>query len=83
MQINLNEYIDLKKRTFGITDSDFDLNITRYLVSNDWFGAEPDKQADSVLIDESDVEILEPKIDAFIRAYNRKDSEKSKKMTIA
>lgn len=76
MKINLNEYIDLKKHTFGITDSDFDLNITRYLVSNDWFGAEPDKHADSVLIDESGVELLEPKIDAFIRVYNRKDIEK-------
>lgn len=75
--INFNEFIDAKKIQYDIEDSDFILNISCFLVTNNWFGCKPIINENVLFIDEKMVKKIDSKINDFCENYNHSDKDKT------
>ncbi len=78
--INLNEYIDNLKISYEIDTLNFNEYITRFFVSNNWFGDKPVAKNGNVYVEDSFIEKNGSKIDEFCRFHHLGYSEKVKEL---
>lgn len=75
--IDFIKQIENKKEQYGIESEEFTFDLTVFLVSNMWFGEEPQVSADGELIvSESQYMLYEPFLDDFCRHYGCSEEEK-------
>lgn len=67
--INLNEEVDRLKKKYGILTIDFELSLTRFLVSNNWFGENPVVDKNSVFVNDDFITKQGGKLEDFCRYY--------------
>lgn len=75
--INFNTYLDEKRENFNIDNSNFNLDISRFIVSNNWFGCSPVIEENTLLFDIDSIKIIDEKIDEYCSNYNKDDKEKA------
>lgn len=56
--VNFNEFIEGLKSKHNINSPDFNLDISRFLVSNNWFGCSPTIESNILLFDDKSIEII-------------------------
>lgn len=70
MEIDLREYASQLKNKYGIKDKDFNFELTKLLINNDWYGMPPVARDGKVYVDDAFVERNSEKFDLFCRHYN-------------
>lgn len=72
--IDIIEYVNNKVEY--TQDSEFKLNLTKFLVSNNWFGETPNVVDDKVFVSDKFIERASKKIDEFCKNYNASAKDK-------
>lgn len=67
--INFNEEVRRLKSKYDISDSDFELSLTNFLVSNNWFGEDPILESDSVFVSDDFIRKQGHKIETYCRYF--------------
>ena len=75
--VNFNEFIENLKSEHNISSPDFNLDISRFLVSNNWFGCSPTIESNILLFDDKSIEIISTKVGEYCENYNKSDNEKA------
>lgn len=75
--VNFNEFIEGLKSKHNINSPDFNLDISRFLVSNNWFGCSPTIESNILLFDDKSIEIISKKVGEYCENYNKSDDEKA------
>lgn len=72
-------YIEDIKKKYGITDPKFTVNISKFLVSNNWFGVKPviDQDNHRLLLDDGCIGTIGERISVYCELYNADDSQKT------
>lgn len=72
-------YIEDIKKKYGITDPKFTVNISKFLVSNKWFGLTPviDQDNHRLLLDDGCIGTIGERISVYCELYNADDSQKT------
>ena len=72
-------YIEDIKKKYGITDPKFTVNISKFLVSNKWFGFTPiiDQDNHRLLLDDGCIGTIGERISVYCELYNADDSQKT------
>lgn len=73
--VNFNEFIEGLKSKHNINSPDFNLDISRFLVSNNWFGCSPTIESNILLFDDKSIEIISKKVGEYCENYNKSDDE--------
>lgn len=58
---DFNQYLEKKKKEFNVDDENFNLDVSRFIVSNNWFGCTPIIDGKTILFDEESLKNLEVK----------------------
>ena len=74
--VNLNEYIEKLKTEYDIKDPNFNLEFSRFLVTNNWFRLKYEIREDSVYIDNT----ISKHVTSFCRFYNTSIIEKTREI---
>ena len=74
---NFNGFIEDLKLKHNIANLDFNLDVSRFLVSNNWFGCSPIIENDILLFDSQSIEIISAKVEEYCKNYNKSDDEKA------
>lgn len=75
---NLIEYIEEIGNSYGIIDPYFTVNVSKFLVSNNWFGCKPVKNNDELLLEDSLAEKIGEKVALFCELYDVDEDGKTK-----
>ena len=73
---DFNQYLEKKKKEFNVDDENFNLDVSRFILSNNWFGCTPIIDGKTILFDEESLKKLGSKIDEYCRNYNKNTNEK-------
>ena len=73
---DFNQYLGKKKKDFNVDDENFNLDVSRFIVSNNWFGCTPIIEGKTILFDEESLKKLGSKIDEYCKNYNKNTNEK-------
>lgn len=76
-QINFKEYLDGKKRSYKIHDPNFNIKVSKLLVSNNNFGQSLIIKDNEIFIDKSAINVFDKRLDIFCRNYNKTSEEKA------
>lgn len=75
--INFNEYLENKKIEHEINNSEFNIDFSCLMATNDWYGCIPVIKNEVLWFSKDDVQILDKKIEEYCSNYNKTDKEKS------
>lgn len=76
-QINFKEYLDSKKRSYKIHDPNFNIKVSKLLVSNNNFGQSLIVKDNEIFIEKSAINVFDKRLDIFCRNYNKTAEEKT------
>lgn len=68
--IDFTDYYTTVGNSFGINDPNFPMDLSIFLVSNNWFGVTPQIDNNHLMLQEKDINILQKKISFFCEHYN-------------
>lgn len=74
--INFNEYLENKKKEHKIDNSEFNMDLSRLIVTNDWYGCTPIIENETLWFSKENMQILDKKIEEYCSNYNKTDKEK-------
>ena len=75
---NLIEYIEEIGNSYGIIDPYFTVNVSKFLVGNNWFGCQPVKNNDELLLEDSLAEKIGEKVALYCELYDVDEDGKTK-----
>lgn len=73
----LKEYIQSVGASYGISDPDFMLNISRLLVNNNWYGCKPINENGKLMLKDESTEMIGRNISAYCELYDAPDKDKA------
>ena len=77
--IDFSERIESIKVRYGIDGDDFLFDLSIFLVSNMWFGDEPQVSGDGkLMVSEAQYSLYESHVEEFCRHYNDSEEDKGK-----
>lgn len=74
---DLIEYIETIGKSYGITDPDFTFNVSKFLVSNNWFGCHPVTDNNQLLLEDDLAEKIGDNVAMFCELYNTDEGGKT------
>ena len=74
--IEFIKYIEDAGRKYSIVDPEYKINVTRFLVANDWFGMKPELHGSEIYITKEELETVHSRIEEFCSMYNSSVEEK-------
>lgn len=75
--IDFTDYYTTISQKYEITDSDFPMNLSLFLVSNKWFEVTPQEENGRLMVCEEDIKKLEKHIISFCEHYDISSENKS------
>lgn len=75
--VDLFQYVDELKNSFGISEPEFSIALSQFMVNNDWFGINPIKGDDKYYITNEDIAKISDKVNDFCKNYKKDYSEKA------
>lgn len=75
--VDLFQYVDELKNSFGISDPEFSIALSQFMVNNDWFGINPIKGDDKYYISSEDIATISDRVNDFCENYKKDYSEKA------
>lgn len=79
--IELSSYLIHLADEYGVEQHDFRQAVTRFIVSNNWFGAHPEIKKGGVYVEESVFQQLENRLNEFCEHYGEEDKARSSYIT--
>lgn len=76
-QINFKEYLDGKKQSYKIHDPNFNIKVSKLLVSNNNFGQSLIIKDNEIFIEKSAISTFDKRLDIFCRNLNKTAEEKA------
>ena len=74
--VDFNDIVSRLKADFYINDSDFNIELSKFLVANSWFGEEPEIQDGALYVDDSFASTNEENLRSFCEHYTDNCSHK-------
>lgn len=74
---DLKEYIQSVGASYGISDPDFMLSISRLLVNNNWYGCRPVDENGKLMLEDESTEMIGRNISAYCELYYASDKDKA------
>ena len=74
--IKFNEYLENKKKEYEINNSEFNIDFSCLMATNDWYGCTPVIKNEVLWFSKDDIQILDEKIEEYCSNYNKTDKEK-------
>lgn len=73
----LKEYIQSVGASYGVSDPDFLLNISRLLVNNNWYGCKPINENGKLMLEDESAEMIGQNISAYCELYDAPNKDKA------